>query len=135
MKIQSNGFRVTDICPQVPMIEVDGEGAIKFTVRPTGQVAMSNLGYMSLEEFDLLHEAIAAVRARLDGESESSGDESNTLPRRIKDCEGDIWVLVHDKDYVMSVYAKNHENCGASCDEGRTLEYIKGYWGPIEHLV
>jgi len=134
MKIESRGFRIAEICEQVPMIEVDGVGEIKVTVRQAAHVAMTSLPYMTRADFDAFYDAMTAVRERLDGDALARESERKTdeRPLVIVDSEGDRWVWRDDHSgYVLNVH--DHEKCAknGAASHGVSLESIEKNWGPL----
>lgn len=73
MKIESNGFRVTDICPQIEKIEVNGEGLIKLFVRTNENAVPVRSAYMNIDEFSAFVEAAKTALARAIEESGAMG--------------------------------------------------------------
>lgn len=70
MKIVSNGFRVTDICPQIDKIEVNGEGLIKVIFPAAQKTASAQSSYMNIDEFSTF---VEAAKTALDRAIEESG--------------------------------------------------------------
>lgn len=69
MKIESNGFRITDICPQVLAIEVDGAGDARLVAQPVLENYVSvATPYMSREEFSAFRDAVNVAWERMAGE-------------------------------------------------------------------
>ena len=127
MKIESRGFRITDICPQMSSIEVDSEGMVSVHAAETP-------GAMTREQFDALFEAMEVVRERLDGKAHACEIEckASERPLVIVDKSNDVWVWRDDHNaYVIAT--NGHENCARdkTLDDGSTLEYIEKEWGPL----
>lgn len=125
MKIISNGFRITDICPQIDGIEVDGEQMVRIAF-----VLQNNAQYtsrMSVSEFNAFAEAVLAAR---DGLKADPTPPEATRPQTVIDRQGDEWVWRDDHNgYVLAI--SNHDDgCRKGC--GESLEWISEYWGPLK---
>lgn len=133
MKIETDGFRVTEICEQIPNILVSAAGVVRIAFR-TNAGGLATSGEMSRVDFDALYEAMTAVRDRLDSEALAHQVERKVdeRPLVIVDSASDVWVWRDDHNaYVIATHG--HESCekGGTLDDGSTLEYIENEWGPL----
>ena len=134
VKIESRGFRVSEICEQVPAIDVDSEGLVRLTVAAVGSAVPVMSHYLGREDFDAIYAAMTEVRNRLDDEALTHEIERKTdeRPRVIIDKSDDVWVWRSDHNaYVIA--ANGHEACerDGTLDDGSTLEWIEENWGPL----
>lgn len=132
MRFESNGFRVTEICPQIDKIEVDGEGLIRVTFRAAGSVVPQRSDYMSVDEFAEFIDAGKEVLARIERERDGERDATPSRPLKIRDGVGDAWEWRDDHDGYVIGPVDEHDRCKPDSNCGQSLEWIKKYYGPIE---
>lgn len=69
MKIEENGFTVTEICEQIPNILVSKDGIVRLSMR-TQQGGLAESNEMTADDFAKLHAAMDVVRDRIEGKRE-----------------------------------------------------------------
>lgn len=107
MKIESKGFKITDICDAVPIIEVDGGSTVRITVRAANRIPFPS-GYLSPAEFAELRDAINAAHERMTANGTYAVMPAPAEPapaeapaKRLKDRDGDIWTLRGDDIWAL----------------------------------
>lgn len=128
MKIISNGFRITDICPQVDGIEVDGDQMVRITFILLDDPMVQRTDRMSVRDFNAFAEAVLTVHDRLNPDPTPP---DATCPQAVIDRAGDEWVWRDDHNgYVLAMNDHDKGDCPGDC--GGSLRWIEQNWGPVK---
>ncbi len=115
MKVTSKGFEITDICPKINGLVFDGDG-LRIDEGPDAH----SLG-LSADDVTKLVGALVEARRLM-----ALSAVTPSLPRRLRDGSGDIWVLdANGETYSLDA---------PGVRTGWSRDRVESQYGPVTEL-